>query len=359
MPEQTRPSPSWDRAGRDAVDIKSYNLLSPPTDDCHELGYKFVKTQENRTPDFEFCDLAVTTAPADAGNRHRNQASQRVVPIADMHRVLREKTKFCAFVFSNPVCATRNRFLEILARHQRIDSAGALLANQPKVAYPISRVIEFYRPYKFVLAFENSLSLHYASEKLGTALMGDTVPVYWGNPQIVSYFNPERFINAFDFDNLESLAAHVMRVHADDALYLRYLSAPSGTPRQEHPRFAPKKNSALARRLRQQFSHNRARLLNQRTLPLAQRRMFHREALSRFAPVECAKLVKDRLLLTGWPAIPIRQHRGFPVEDRLTSAGWPANVILAGRHHISRCHIWPHSAFYQVVDMDGRLEVQD
>ena len=87
--------------------------------------------------------------------------------------------------------------------------------------------------------------------------------------------------------------------------------------------------------------------------------MFHREALSRFAPVECAKLVKDRLLLTGWPAIPIRQHRGLPVKDRLTSAGWPANVILAGRHHISRYHTWPHPAFYKVVDMNSQLDAKD
>ena len=304
----------------------------------HVLTCKILDTQENVTPDFEFLDFARTTAPTDSNNQHTDHTGGPTPPVADAVQMLREKTKFFASVIGNPICATRNRFLEILARHHRIDSAGRVFLNIPQVPYPFLRTIEFYRPYKFVFAFENSLSLHYASEKLWHALKADTVPIYWGNPQIANYFNPERFINAFDFDNLESLAAHVMRVHADDALYLRYLSAPNTTPRQEHPRFQMHGKFERARIYLDRVEKNRKRLASGRTLPLAQRRMFSRECLSRFGPDDCFTMAKDRLTLAGW------QRRG----------NMSGRVGIASRHHV-----WPHPAFYGHVDMAGRLRAKE
>jgi len=327
--------------------------------DLHVLGCKFLHTQENITPDFELFDLTRTTAPTDSNNLHTDHVGGPIAPIADATGVLREKTKFCAFVVDNPFCATRNRFSEILSHQMHVEAAGRLLrgssAAPPRVDNFVVTVREFYRPFKFVVAFENSLSLHYASEKLWTAICANAVPIYWGNPHMVNYFNPERFINAFDFDNLESLAAHVMRVHADDALYLRYLSAPSGTPRQETKRWKRSPNqgkwSAMNRKSRrmhktfaafwkwpakhaaQDFFVSWVRLMTGSALPLAQRRMFHRECLSRFAHGECDRIIKDRLKL----------------------AGWGGSRVFA----TSRWHVWPHQALYEDADMDGRLRVKD
>ena len=198
------------------------------------------------------------------------------------------------------------------------------------------------------------------SEKLWHALSAHTVPIYWGCSQIANYYNPERFINAFDFDTLESLARHVMRVHEDDALYLRYLAQPNRTPRQETRRWKKPPNpgnwTAMNRKFRcmlklktfaafwkwpaqyaaQGFFVSWVRLMTGRALPLAQRRMFHRECLSRFAHKACDRLVKERLTLTGVPSA----------------------LPRSGRHDISRTHIWPHPAFYEVVDMHGRLDVR-
>ncbi len=348
------------------------------------LGCKFVQTEENATPDFEFCDLAMTTAAGSEKNwhtNHTNHAHQHIVlanrktvagkrkkeaadpcahlAAADAIRVLSGKTKFCAFVFENHGCASRNRFLEILSAHMRVEAGGRTmrsvrhaLGTREKIDYPAS-VQDFYRPYKFVLAFENTLSLHYASEKLGTALHAHTVPVYWGNPLIANYFNPERFINAFDFDTLESLARHVMRVHEDDALYLRYLSAPNRTLCQGAARFTNHRYfvnfpdlqrafraersafvgfyQGLTEKNRKSFLHRYIRLMTARALPLAQRRMFHRECLSRFEHETCGKIVQERWFLEG---------------------------RMPGRRQISHSHIWPHPDFYKVVDMHGELDAK-
>jgi len=342
------------------------------------------------TPDFEFCDFAMTMAPGSQKNWHTENTSvyspygppdQRMpsererghdeldpfanLAVADAARVLREKTKFCAFVSYDLLCLTRHRFVEILSAHMRVEAGGRVLrsvrhALGPRDApnYPAG-VADFYRPYKFVIAFENSLALDYASEKVWAAIHADAVPIYWGNPHIANWFNPERFINAFDFDNLESLAAHVMRVHADDALYLRYLSAPARTLRQDAAPFARCRYyvklpdiardfrtnrkafidfyQGLTEKYRKGFLHRYARLRTGRMLPLAQRRMFHRECLARFALVECDRLVKERLKLAG-------------VRSALPQSG---------RHHISRRYVWPHPAFYKVVDIHDQLNVKD
>ncbi len=308
----------------------------------HVLQPRFLSTQENVTPDFEFHDLATTTAATNSNNLHTNSVGDSIVPAVDARQALREKVKFCAFLYQNFRCATRNHFLEILSHHMHVEAGGRMLRclrdapprgpNFPQTA------TDFYRPYKFVIAFENSMSLHYASEKLWLALCAHTVPIYWGNLHMENYFNPERFINAFDFDGLESLARHVMRVHADDALYLRYLSAPSRTLRQEHPRFAGKKNSDRACMVQCQFKKTRARLQNRRALPLAQRRMFHREGLSRFASEGCDKIVEERLTIAGWPL-----QGGVSRRVKITS----------------QRHVWPHPAFYAAVDMRGQLDVKD
>jgi len=94
-------------------------------------------------------------------------------------------------------------------------------------------VADFYRPYKFVICFENVRVSGYHSEKIWSAFRANAVPIYLGDPHIATQYNPEAFIHARDFDSLESLAAHVMRVHNDDALYVRYLSQPRLTAAQE------------------------------------------------------------------------------------------------------------------------------
>ncbi len=342
------------------------------------------------TPDFEFCDFAMTTAAGTTKNWHTNHTTifqyygdlaQRMqseresegdgvdpfanLAAADAARALTEKTKFCAFVFQNHECQTRNRFLEILSAHMRVEAGGLTLRSlrhaPPRPTntwYGYQATVDFYRPYKFVIAFENSLGLHYTTEKLSYALRAHTVPIYWGNPHMENYFNPDRFINAFDFDNLESLARHVMRVHEDDALYLRYLSVPSGTPQQRGERviFFPRHENFLAmqnvfrdtrenflafwahlpQKIRKDFLEQYARLMTGRMLPLAQLSMFHRECLARFAHEACDRIIKERLKL----------------------AGVPNELPQSGRHRISHAHIWPHPAFYEAVDMAGRLDVR-
>jgi hypothetical protein len=55
------------------------------------------------------------------------------------------------------------------------------------------------RAYKFVVAFENSSAPGYNTEKLTHAIEADSMPIYWGDPEIGRSFNPGRFIDAHDY----------------------------------------------------------------------------------------------------------------------------------------------------------------
>ena len=135
--------------------------------DWHVLACKSYETEENVTPDFEFCDFASTTVARHERNWHINHAyglevpppkdavgikyENYVPPLSDpgaagAPRILRAKTKFCAFVNKNPFCATRNRFLDILAQHHRVDSAGKLWPTSPKCRAPIFARLDFICP---------------------------------------------------------------------------------------------------------------------------------------------------------------------------------------------------------------------
>ncbi len=59
------------------------------------------------------------------------------------------------------------------------------------------------------------------------AFAGQTVPIYWGNPDIASEFNPKAFINCHDFPSLEEALEEVKRIDNDDSLFLEMLKAPA------------------------------------------------------------------------------------------------------------------------------------
>ena len=117
--------------------------------------------------------------------------------------VLREKSRFCVFLFANPVYF-REAFFRELSRYKRVDSPGRSMNNMQAIDVVPGRFdwktkVEFLRQYKFVVAFENSSFPGYNTEKLTHAVEADSVPIYWGDPQIGRSFNVRRFINAHEF----------------------------------------------------------------------------------------------------------------------------------------------------------------
>src|ERR1051326_2138192 len=165
---------------------------------------------ENLRPIMRECDFAFGVLHEEYVNNPRymriarwGDDSHLLRADKDWRAVLRSKTRFCAFVYSQP-CPYREAFFRALSRYKPVDAPGRSMNNMPSIDPVPGRVdwnakIDFLRAYKFVIAFENSSAPGYNTEKLSHAIEADCVPIYWGDPAIGRSFNVKRFINAHDF----------------------------------------------------------------------------------------------------------------------------------------------------------------
>ena len=108
-----------------------------------------------------------------------------------------------------------------------MDSAGGALNNTGfRVPEGVAAKLEFLRPYKFNLAFENASVPGYTTEKIVDAMQARAMPVYCGNPGAALEFNPKSFLNYFDFPCEEALIEKIIELDQDDAKYMEYLRQP-------------------------------------------------------------------------------------------------------------------------------------
>lgn len=194
---------------------------------------KVFYTGENLIPDFNLCDYGIGFAYLDFGERYLRfplyptydcyppllQNSFYAIP---KDRAL-ETRPFCSLVVSNhqkrdPIFF---QFEERLAQYKPI-AYGGLYRNN--VGGAVEDKIDFIARYKFNIAFENSTSDGYTTEKIMEALYARTVPIYWGNRLIGKEVNPATFINVHDFDTIDRCIDYIERVDGDNQLYLDFLT---------------------------------------------------------------------------------------------------------------------------------------
>jgi len=58
------------------------------------------------------------------------------------------------------------------------------------------------------------------------AFYAETIPVYYGDPEIVKIFNPKAFINASDYATVEDVVKRIIEIDNDDDLYIKMLNEP-------------------------------------------------------------------------------------------------------------------------------------
>ena len=138
-----------------------------------------------------------------------------------------EKTDFCSFVVSNPICAKRNEAFKALNEYKKVDSGGSYLNN---TGGPVKDKLAFESTHKFSICYENTSHNGYTTEKLINAFAARTVPIYWGDPEIGKVFNTKSFINASDYDTVADLVEEIKRIDNDDQLYMSILREPAMLP---------------------------------------------------------------------------------------------------------------------------------
>lgn len=219
------------------------------------LNYNCVRifyTAENLVPDFNICDYGIGFHYMDFGDRYirfplylvdgfkayegDNYASDLQLALhkhENAEQILEEKTDFCSFVYSNAQAAPcREKMFEALSQYQQVSSGGRYKNN---IGGPVDDKLKFQRKHKFVIAFENTATPGYTTEKIIGAFAAGAVPIYWGNPEIIKEFNAGSFINCNDYgltekgepEIIEQIVQEVIRIDKDQSAYLDMLKTPA------------------------------------------------------------------------------------------------------------------------------------
>jgi hypothetical protein len=140
----------------------------------------------------------------------------------------RQKTEAAPAVYFASNCQDRSgrqEYVRELMRYLQVDSYGCCLQNR---TLPVDEgretKLDIIARYRFTLAFENSISPDYVTEKFFDPLIAGSVPVYLGAPNVDDFAPGDRcFINAARFSGPEELARYLRCLSNDPDRYDRYL----------------------------------------------------------------------------------------------------------------------------------------
>lgn len=198
--------------------------------DCIKIYF----SGENDVPDFNLCDYAIAFHHITFEDRYFRlplytlykcfeKVSNSEFDLKNASSLLNRK--FCNFVVSNSKGADpiRELFFKKLCEYKRVDSGGRYLNN---IGHSISNKIEFIKDYKFTIAFENSLSSGYTTEKLIEPMVASSIPIYWGNPNVHLDFNKKSFVCLNDFESIDQAIKEIIYLDTHDEAYIKMLSEP-------------------------------------------------------------------------------------------------------------------------------------
>jgi hypothetical protein len=186
-------------------------------------------TGENIKSDFNYCDWAFTYELRNNHPRHYRLPLYSIFediiklkePKPPFEEFLSSKRKFCNFIYSNNLPSKRYEIFKKLSKYKKIDSGGRFINNMGKL---VNNKVNFLRDYKFTIAFENESYSGYTTEKIFQPMLANSLPIYWGNPEIHEDFNTKSFINCNDYKNLDDAVEQIILADKDDEIYYKYYS---------------------------------------------------------------------------------------------------------------------------------------
>jgi len=200
-------------------------------------------TGENLVPDFNLCDYAIGFHHLQFGERYLrfpNYAflQDQFTKLQNRKNLgyddLKRKRYFCNYIFANNKAdPSREQFFHSLSEYKQVSSPGKHLQNMNfDVGERFSSdwmytKLNFQSSCKFTIAFENTSTPGYTTEKIMHAFISNTIPIYWGDPEVAKDFNPDAFINCHSFKNFQEVISFVKEVDKNDELYLQIANSPA------------------------------------------------------------------------------------------------------------------------------------
>ena len=198
-------------------------------------NYKCVKifyTGENIAPPLGYCQYSFSFDYLDDSRNYRLPHYLLYDGYYDLVRpkIIEESMsnrKLCNFVASNGNCQERNQFVQQLSKYKKVDCGGRWMNN---LGYVVEDKRKFQSEYKFSVSFENNAyrPQHpgYTTEKIMEPMTVNSIPIYWGNPNINLEFNTKSFINFYDFNSEKDMMDYIIDLDNDNDKYLEMLKQP-------------------------------------------------------------------------------------------------------------------------------------
>jgi len=209
------------------------------------LNYNCIRifiTGEYVIPDFNLCDYGIGFDHLQFGDRYlrypnfafyEDQFKELLNPKNFKESELSKKEHFCNFIYANSNAdPIRDKFFHLLNQYKLVSSPGKHLNNTSMdIGERFSEdwmysKIDFQSTCKFSIAFENTSSSGYTTEKILHAFISNTIPIYWGNPDVAKDFNPKAFINCHDFQNFDQVLEEIERIDSNPEEYILMLNQP-------------------------------------------------------------------------------------------------------------------------------------
>lgn len=119
--------------------------------------------------------------------------------IEEHNRKIHKKTKLVSMIYSNKTNLTGHNFRhEIVKNITNVDLYGS------GVKY-VEKKSESIIDYMFSITVENCKKDFYFTEKLIDCFMVGTIPIYWGCPSVMNYFNPDGIITFETIPDLQQI----------------------------------------------------------------------------------------------------------------------------------------------------------
>ena len=194
-------------------DSPDYLIFSLGSKDWYKFRcIRIYYTPENLVPDFNLADYAIGFSDlkfldryfqlpiylVNSFHAYKNDDYGKSLKLAmEKHLHPEIHKNFCSFVYSNSKAAPcREQFFDELSKYKKVDSGGRYRNN---IGHPIESKFDFQKNYRFALAFENTSTPGYTTEKLVDAFAAGTIPIYWGDPEVGKIFNNKAFINCNEY----------------------------------------------------------------------------------------------------------------------------------------------------------------
>jgi hypothetical protein len=207
---------------------------------------KIFYTGENINPNFDNCDAALSFNPSTENNfrlplwvlflnwfhvpysKNRDQSYLlNIEKLTSSNKILKPNKKFCSFIASKPE-GKRMEFFDKLNAFEEVSSAGRLFNNTKSIKGRGDQKwkMKYLKKYKFNLALENSSTPGYVTEKILHSMYANSIPIYWGAPDVALDFNEKSFIDINNYNNDEDAVQDILDIYSNKQRYLEILSEP-------------------------------------------------------------------------------------------------------------------------------------